>query len=188
MQVPLTAYAEDCSFTGEVAIIGDRLSDFLAATVEFEVLNLTCWALDDGRMVGALYSSILRDDLCLVLAGEPRGREDLRIWTRTYPVVANVGPYLVRGYVHAPPTIDPLKLPSRRQIVAVTSGTITYTEAGREVEIEAETVLMNSTWIESLQTATAEDLDAASLADDPPEAADAGPGNGLAPQVEPSGA
>jgi hypothetical protein len=153
MQVPLTAYAEDCSFTGEVAITGDRLSDFLASTAEFEVL-------------------ILRDDLCLVLAGEPRGREDLRIWTRTYPVVARVGPYAVRGYVHAPPTIDPLKLPSRRQIVAVTSATIAYTEAGREVEIQAETVLMNSTWIEALQTATAEDLDAAALQDDEPAASE----------------
>jgi len=188
MQVPLTAYAEDCSFTGEVAITGDRLSDFLASTAEFEVLNLTCWALDDGRMVDALYSSILRDDLCLVLAGEPRGREDLRIWTRTYPVVARVGPYDVRGYVHAPPTIDPLKLPSRRQIVAITSGTITYTEAGREVEVEAETVLMNSTWIESLQTATAEDLDAASLHDDGAATADPSPAGDATPLVEPSGA
>jgi len=191
MQVPLTAYAEDCSFTGEVALTGDRLSDFLASTTEFEVLNLTCWALDDGRMVGALYSSILRDDLCLVLAGEPRGREDLRIWTRTYPVVARVGPYVVRGYVHAPPTIDPLKLPSRRQIVAVTSATITYTEAGREQEIEAETVLMNSTWIEALQTATAEDLDAAALQDDGAAASDRNPTGGIAPEApkaEPSGA
>jgi len=188
MQVPLTAYAEDCSFTGEVALTGDRLSDFLASTTEFEVLNLTCWALDDGRMVGALYSSILRDDLCLVLAGEPRGREDLRIWTRTYPVVARVGPYAVRGYVHAPPTIDPLKLPSRRQIVAVTSATIAYTEADREVEIQAETVLMNSTWIEALQTATAEDLDAAALRDDEPAAWDLNPAGGTTPEIEPSGA
>jgi hypothetical protein len=34
MQVPLTAYAEDCAFTGEVTLTGDRLSDFLASTVE----------------------------------------------------------------------------------------------------------------------------------------------------------
>jgi hypothetical protein len=188
MQVPLTAYAEDCSFTGEVALAGDRLSDFLAATAEFEVHNLTCRALDDGRVVEALYTSIQRDDLCLVLAGEPRGREDLRIWTRTYPVVARVGPYLVRGYVHAPPTIDPLKLPSRRQIVALTGGTINYTEAGSEVEVEAETVLLNSGWIEALQTATAEDLDATALEDEAPADPNAPAAGGDAPQVEPSSA
>jgi hypothetical protein len=165
MQVPLTAYAQDCSFTGELALTGDRLSDFLASTVEFEVVNLRFRALDDGRVVETLYSSILRDDLCLVLAGEPRGREDLRVWTRQFPVVARVGPYTVRGYVHVPPTIDPLRLPSRRTIVPLTAGTVTFQQAGREVEFGAETVLVNSTWIEAFEAATAEDLDATGFQD-----------------------
>jgi hypothetical protein len=47
---------------------------------------------------------------------------------------------------------------------------------------------MNSTWIEALQTATAEDLDAASLRDDGPAASDPSPAGGTAPEVEPSGA
>ena len=158
MQVPFEAYAEDCSFTGELALSGDRLSDFLASTAEFEVLNLTCRALDDGRVVEALFAPVTRDDLCLVLAGEPRGRDDLRIWTRQFAVLASVGPYVVRGYVHAPPTIDPLKLPERRKIVAVTSGTVAYTEAGTELVIEADTVLLNSARIERFESATAEDL------------------------------
>jgi hypothetical protein len=165
MQVPLTAYAQDCSFTGELTLTGDRLSDFLASTVEFEVLNLRCRALDDGRVVEALYTTMLRDDLCLVLAGEPRGREDLRIWTRQFPVIARVGPYTVRGYIHAPPTIDPLRLPSRRAIVPVTSGTVTFAEAGTEVAFQAETVLVNSTWIEALEASTAEDLGEADVED-----------------------
>ena len=158
MQVPFEAYAEDCSFTGELALSGDRLSDFLASTTEFEVLNLSCRALDDGRVVEAMFAPVTRDDLCLVIAGEPRGREDLRVWTRQYPVVARVGPYSVRGYVHAPPTIDPLRLPSRRSIVALTSSTVTFTEAGAETEIEAETVLLNSARIEAFETVTAEEL------------------------------
>jgi hypothetical protein len=158
MQVPFEAYAEDCSFTGELALSGDRLSDFLASTAEFEVLNLTCRALDDGRVVEALFAPVMRDDLCLVIAGEPRGREDMRIWTRQYAVVATVGPYVVRGYVHAPPTIDPLKLPGRRAIVALTSGSVAYTAAGSELEIEAETVLLNSARIDRFESATAEDF------------------------------
>jgi hypothetical protein len=159
MQVAFEAYAEDCSFTGDVVLTGERLSDFLAATAEFEVLNLSCRALDDGRVVDALFAPVLRADLCLVIAGEPRGREDLRIWTRQFAVVAHVGPYVVRGYVHAPPTIDPLKLPERRTIVAVTSGSVAYTEAGSEVELEAETVLLNSARIERFESATADDFD-----------------------------
>ena len=188
MQVPLTAYAPDFSFTGEVALAGDRLSDFLASTAEFEVHNLTGRALDDGRAVEALYASMLRDDLCLVLAGEPRGREDLRVWTRQYPVVARVGPYIVRGYVHAPPTIDPLALPSRRSVVAITSARVTYTEAGRDLEIEAETVLLNSTWIETLDAVTAQDLVDLPVVDPGEPVANPDGGSDLNPQIEPSGA
>jgi len=158
MQVPFEAYADDCSFSGEVAMTADRMSDFLASTDEFEVLNLSCRALDDGRVVEALYAPLVRDDLCLVIAGEPRGREDLRIWTRQFAVVAKVGPYTVRGYVHAPPTIDPLKLPARRSIVAMTSARLAYVEAGTGVEIEADTVLVNSAKVDRLEALTDEEL------------------------------
>jgi hypothetical protein len=165
MQVPFTAYAEDCTFTGELALAADRLSDFLTSTVEFEVGNVTFRALDDGRVVAAESAAILRDDLCLVLASEPRGRADLRIWTRQYPVVARVGPYHVRGYLHAPPTIDPLKMTSRRPILALTSGRIVYAEAGTEIEVESEAVLLNSARLDALEAATSEDLDGGSPID-----------------------
>ena len=158
MQVPLTAYADDCSFTGELALSADRLSDFLTSTSEFEVGKVTFRALDDGRVIEAESAAILRDDLCVVLASEPRGREDLRIWTRQFPVRARVGPYEVRGYLHAPPTIDPLKMRTRRSILAFTSGAIAYTEAGTMVEVQAEAVLVNSAKVEMLETATAEDI------------------------------
>jgi hypothetical protein len=190
MQVPFEAYAEDCSFTGELALTGDRLSDFLASTAEFEVLNLSCRALDDGRVVEALFAPVTRDDLCLVLAGEPRGREDLRVWTRSYPVVARVGPYAVRGYVHAPPTIDPLRLPSRRSIVALTSSTVTYMDRGAQTEIEAETVLLNSARIEMFQAVTADELDRTISEEDPGGSAGgfAEPGPLQEPRVEGFGA
>jgi len=174
MQVPFEAYADDCSFRGEVAMTADRLSDFLASTDEFEVLNLSCRALDDGRVVEALYAPLVRDDLCLVIAGEPRGRADLRIWTRQFAVVARVGPYTVRGYVHAPPTIDPLKLPARRSIVALTSAKLAYVEAGASVEIEADTVLVNSAKVDLLEALTDEELGAEPA--DPSFAIDEAPG------------
>ena len=160
MHVPLRAYAEDCSITGEVALSGDRLSDFLSATTEFEVMNLSCRALDDGRVVDALFAPVLRDDLCLVIAGEPRGREDLRIWTRQYAVVARVGPYTVRGDVHAPLTIDPLRLPARRAIVALTSAHVAFVEAGTSIEIDAETVLLNSAKVDAFEAAATGDAGA----------------------------
>ena len=186
MQVPLTAYAEDCSFTGDVVLEGDRLSDFLTTAVEFGVMNVTGRALDDGRPVDCLYSEMTRDDLYLVVAGEPRGREELRVWTRQYPIVAKVGPYSVRGYVHAPPTIDPLRMPSRRAIVPLTAGTVSYVEAGREIEVKVETVLLNSTWIESFESALTEDVDRDELAPDGSDGSDGA--TNPDPQTEPSGA
>jgi hypothetical protein len=158
MQVAFEAYAEDCSFRGELAMTADRMSDFLASTEEFEVINVSCRALDDGRVVEALYAPLMRDDLCLVIAGEPRGRPDLRIWTRAFAVVARVGPYTVRGFVHAPPTIDPLKLPARRSIVALTSARLAYVEAGTGIEIEADTVLLNSAKVDVLEAAGTEEM------------------------------
>jgi len=173
MQVPLTAYAEDCSFTGELALTADRLSDFLTSTVEFALENVVFRALDDGHMVVADTAAILRSDLCVVLAGEPRGREELRTWTRQFPVLAHVGPYRVHGYLHAPPTIDPLKMAGHRAILALTSGTVTYAEAGADVEVAADTVLVNSARIERLEPATNEDFDDESL-DEPDPATGAG--------------
>ena len=154
----------------------DRLSDFLASTDEFEVLNLSCRALDDGRVVEALFAPLVRDDLFVVLAGEPRGRADLRIWTRQFAVIARVGPYTVRGYVHAPPTIDPLKLPARRSIVALTSARVAFVEAGTAVEIEAETVLLNSAKVDALEAVTSEELAGLVLPDFPPLAGEPAPG------------
>ena len=165
MNVPFTAYAQDCTLTGELALVSDRLSDFLSSTVEFEVDNVTCRALDDGRVVQAGSAAILREDLCVVLAGEPRGSPELRIWTRQYPVVARVGPYQVRGYLHAPLTIDPLKMATRRPIVALTSARIVYAEAGAEVERASETLLLNSARIETLEATTIEDIDGVELGD-----------------------
>ena len=165
MQVPITAYAEDCSLTGELTLTADRLSDFLTSTFEFGLDNVVFRALDDGHIVVTDSTAIQRADLCVVIAAEPRGREELRIWTRQFPVRARVGPYDVRGYVHAPPTIDPLKLPARRPIVALTSASVRYTEAGTDVEFEAETVLVNSAWIGVLEPATTTDIDASALDD-----------------------
>lgn len=82
MQIPFTAYADDCAVSGEIALRTDRLSDFLASTVEFEVERADFRALDDGRVVNADSTAVFRDDLCVVVATGPRGRAERRLWTR----------------------------------------------------------------------------------------------------------
>jgi hypothetical protein len=158
MQIPFSAYADDCTVSGELALATDRLSDFLSSTVEFEVGTPTFKALDDGRVVSAESCSITRDDLCIVIATGPRGKADRRLWTRQHPVRARVGPYVVRGYLHAPPTIDPLRNPDRRPIVALTDSVVEYAEAGAAMRIESDAVLINRSKIDVLEPATEQDL------------------------------
>jgi hypothetical protein len=158
MQIPFSAYADDCTVTGQVALTSDRLSDFLAATDEFEVDAAAFQALDDGRVVEAPSAAVLRDDLCIVAASGPRGRPERRLWTRQFPVRARIGPYVVRGYLHAPPTIDPLKATDRRTIVALTSSVVEYAVAGETRREPAEVVLVNRAKIDVLEPATDADL------------------------------
>ena len=158
MQIPFSAYADDCTVTGEMALDFDRLSDFLAATEEFEVDTAAFTALDDGRVVEMPSAAILRDDLCVVTASGPRGRIERRLWTRQYPVRARIGPYVVLGYLHPPPTIDPLRTTDRRTIVALTSSTVQYALGGEIVLEQADTVLVNRAKIDVLEPASDADL------------------------------
>jgi len=158
MQIPFSAYADDCTVTGEIALRSDRLSDFLAATTEFEVDSAAFRALDDGRVVEADSAAILRDDLCIVAATGPRGRIERRLWTRQHPVRLRVGPYLILGYLHAPPTIDPLRTTDRRPIIAMTSTIVEYAEAGAPIRVESDAILVNSSKIDVLEPASDDDL------------------------------
>lgn len=158
MQIPFTAYADDCTVRGEIALGADRLSDLLSSTTEYEVRGAAFRALDDGHVVQADSVAVLRDDLCLVVASGPRGRADRRLWTRQHPVRARVGPYTVLGYLHAPPTIDPLRTTDRRPIVALTNCVVGYSEGHQPVWVESDTLLINTTKIDVLETAHPEDL------------------------------
>ena len=158
MQIPFTAYADDCTVRGEIALGVDRLSDLLSSTTEYEVRDVAFKALDDGREVAADSCSVLRDDICMVVASGPRGRADRRLWTRQHPVRARVGPYVVLGYLHAPPTIDPMRTTDRRPIVALTNCVVGYSEGQQPVWVETDTLLVNTTKIDVLETAHHEDL------------------------------
>ena len=158
MQIPFSAFAEDCTVAGEIDLAADRLSDFLAATTEFEVGRPAFRALDDGHVVEADAAAIFRDDLCVVIATGPRGRADRRVWTRQHPVRAQVGPYVVLGYLHAAPTIDPLKCVDRRPIVALTDSVVEYLVAGAPVRVPSQAVLVNCRKIQRLENASDQDV------------------------------
>ncbi len=155
MRIPFNAYAVDCTVTAEVELETDRLSDFLATTEGFEVDRAAFQALDDGRVVQSGAATILLDDLCLVTATGPRGAPERRLWTRQYPARARIGPYTVYGYLHAAPTIDPFKNTDRRTILAFSSSVVEYEFCGAQTRVEAETLLLNRSKVETLDPVTA---------------------------------
>lgn len=159
MQIPFTAYADDCTVSGEIDLRADRLADLLVSTEEFEVDHPSLRALADGHVVEAESVGVYRDDLCIVLATGPRGRAERRLWTRQHPVRARVGPYVVVGYLHAPPTIDPFQSAHHRSMVALTAGVVGYTEAGNPLWVSSDAVLVNTAKIDVLESVPEEDLE-----------------------------
>ena len=158
MDIPFSAYADDCTVSGHLALQTDRLSDFLASTTEFQLSQPEFRALDDGRTVTAETSEIGRDDLCVILATGPRGRAERRLWTRQHPVRLRVGPYTVIGYLHSPPTIDPFRTTDRRPIVALTSAVVGIPHGDETTWVEAESILVNTSKIDHLEPASEEDI------------------------------
>ena len=167
MRIPFAAYAEDCTVSGGVALDTDRLSDMLSATEEFEIDGAAFRALDDGRVVEAATAAICLDDLYVIAATGPRGRQDRRLWTRQVPVRASIGPYSVVGYLHAPPTIDPFNSAQRRAIVPLTAATIEYTMDGAVAREHSDAVLLNRLKIDRLEPASEQDLRLAASLDIP---------------------
>ncbi|MEO5705175.1 MAG: hypothetical protein ABIZ52_06920 [Candidatus Limnocylindrales bacterium] len=153
MRIDFAAYADDCTVSGGVALETDRLSDMIGATEEFQVDGAAFRALDDGRVIEAGDTAICLDDLCVITATGPRGKQERRLWTRQVPVCARIGPYSVVGYLHSPPTIDPFKRAERRAIVALTAATIEYTMEGVVAREHSDAVLLNRRKIERMELA-----------------------------------
>ena len=138
------AYAPDCvaaaSFDpGEV-----RLNDAINRRPSIVVRDAILTSLEDGHAVTRPLLELTTEDLCAVVAAGTRGREDRRIRTRQEPVAVEIGPYMVHGFLHAPPTANALGGLGRRPVmVAITEATIAYLRAGELVTETIDTLLVN---------------------------------------------
>jgi len=158
MRVDFHAYADDCTVRGIVSLATDRLTELLSDTGELSVDGVSFRALDDGRFVSAPRATILRGDLCAVSAAGPRGSSQRRVRTRLQPMRVKVGPYTIVGYLHAPPTADPVVTALRRRIIPLTSASIEYQLGGRRIEESHDALLLSRDKIEWLAAATDKDV------------------------------
>jgi hypothetical protein len=158
MQLEFRAYADDYTVGGATEFHGDRLADFIDAVDELDVQGVTVQALEDGRRHELPAATIPRDELCMVVATGPRGRSDLRLRTRAFPMRAEVGPYAVCGYFHVPATSDPFAVARHRRVVALRPVKIAYEVGGQRVEEEHDTLLLLGSKIEVFERSSDETL------------------------------
>lgn len=142
--IEFIGYTVDCTVSGRLPLSGDRLSDVLNTNDHLVLVDVLVEELGRADAVAAPEVQLDRDEFLVVHASEPRGRPDRRTRTRQHPIRATLGPYEVRGYVHALPGADPIDALTRRPpMVALTDAVVEY-DAGDEHHVRrATTVLIN---------------------------------------------
>lgn len=149
--VEFVAYAEDCILYGRVRLAADRLTDMLNAHDEFELVDVMVERLDGFGVVDVREVLVRRDELLLVHATGPRGNQARRTRTREHPLAIQIGPYEVRGDLHAFPGHDPLlTIRRRKSMVPVTDAWIEYQAGSERRRLRAGPLLVNRDQIDSV--------------------------------------
>jgi len=143
-EVEFVAYAEDCILSGHVRLAADRLNDLVNEHDQLELVDVLVADLNGGEGIEVHQLLISREEILVLHATGPRGRVDRRQRMRQHPVVAKLGPYVVRGYIHAIPGSDPIaSLRHRRPIIALTDAVVEYAIGREAISRRVSTVLIN---------------------------------------------
>jgi hypothetical protein len=143
-RLDFVAYAEDSVLSGRLELRADRLTDLLNEHDEFVLESVLVSSLTDGHAIEAAELLVARDELFLVHATGPRGSRGRRQRTRQHALAMQLGPYHVRGYVHALPGTDPIaNLRRRRPMVPLTEAWIEYELNGVREGRRVSTVVVN---------------------------------------------
>ncbi|HYH93238.1 MAG TPA: hypothetical protein VD763_08775 [Candidatus Saccharimonadales bacterium] len=142
--VEFVAYAEDCLLSGRVRLGAERLTDMLNAHDEYQLVDVLVEPLASDGVVEVTEIVVRRDELVLVHATGPRGVIARRQRMRPHPLALQLGPYHVRGYLHALPGTDPLLAIRRRTVmVPLTEASVEMSIAGQLERRQVGTVVLN---------------------------------------------
>ena len=157
--VEFVAYGEDCLLSGHIRLAAERLSDMLNDHDEYELIDVLVERLDGAAGAEVREVLIPRDELILVHAAGPRGSQARRQRMRLHPIAMQLGPYHVRGYLHALPGTDPLLAISRRKpMVPLTDAWVELSIGGVSQRRQVGTIVVNREQIDWVSTADDEDL------------------------------
>ncbi len=155
MREQLVAWAEDCRVRGGVDLGDGRVSDEVNEGDLLTFFDATLESLDDGHELAVDELEVERRELYLIEVRGRRGDPTRRQRTLEDPVVLSVGPFLVTGKLHRPPTVQPLAALSRlRRFVPVTDAIVAVT--GRNGDpLLLDVVLVNRERIASFEALSA---------------------------------
>ncbi|HEX6867936.1 MAG TPA: hypothetical protein VF119_03975 [Candidatus Limnocylindrales bacterium] len=171
-EVEFVAYAEDCVLSGRVRLAQDRLTDMLNEHDEYQLVDVLVERLDDQPAVVVKEVLVHRDEVLLVHATGPRGDQSRRQRTRLHPLALRLGPYHVRGYLHALPGSDPLLAIRRRKtMVPLTEAWIEYATGTERLRRRVGAVVVNRGQMDWVVPAVDDEVEMPDL----PLAADTGP-------------
>jgi hypothetical protein len=160
--VGFEAFVSDSRVFGWVRLDAGRLTDMLNAHDELHLLNVLVEHLDDGATVTADEAIVRRTELVAVRAGAPRGDTARREPTLTHPVVVESGPYLIGGYLHAAPGVDPMvRVLGGPPMVPLTHAWIAYTPGTDDLRDRIGTIIVNRERATRIERVSEQDLDQA---------------------------
>lgn len=156
IDLPLTAYSDDCRIVGRLELDHGRLSDLLNDRAEILLRDVQLESLDDGRLVDLPELTVAREELCVVEAAGPRGEQSRRIRTREHRLQVQLGPYLILGQLHTLPGADPFASVLRRgPMVPLTNATLFYVSGGVMQARDADALVVNrdlADWVRPAST------------------------------------
>jgi len=154
-EIEFIGFADDCRVEGKVQLEDARLADLLNKSKAIVVRDVLLVSTVDGHTQNFEQLEIERDELNIVVASGPRGDPKRRLATRPSGVAMKLGPYSAEGFVHAPPTANPITgLNSRPTMVAMTDVVLQYESCGEPVSQWYRTVLVNRELALSMRAVT----------------------------------
>jgi hypothetical protein len=152
-QIDFVGFADDCRVEGKVDLEDARLADLLNSRHSIVVHDVTLVSTLDGHTQEFEHLEIERDELDIVVASGPRGDPKRRLATKPNGVTMRLGPYCAEGFMHAPPTANPVRSLSRRPaMVAITDAVLEYQFCEEPRSEWFRTLLVNREMAISLRT------------------------------------
>jgi hypothetical protein len=154
-EIDFVGFSDDCRVEGKVDLEDSRLADLLNSRPRITVRDVTVVSTLDGHQKRFKKLEIGRDELDIVVASGPRGDPKRRLATKPNGVTMRLGPYSAEGFMHAPPTANPVRGFSHRPaMVAVTDAVLEYQYCDEPVSEWYRTLLVNREMAVSLRTVT----------------------------------